>query len=235
MKAMILAAGFGSRMRPLTLTTPKPLLKAGGKSLIEHQLLRLKAAGIQDVVINVAYLGDQIQAVLGDGQQYEMQISYSVETEPLETAGAILKAAPLLGEQPFLLLNADVWCDLDLLELSQLSLGPRAGHLVLVPNPEHKLQGDFVLGAGSFLQKNNAAEAGVDGASQRTYTYSGIALLTPSLVTAYPNRREAFPLREVFDLAIERQSLSAQVYSGDWRDIGTPDRLQQLDEDLQAR
>lgn len=235
MKAMILAAGFGSRMRPLTLKTPKPLLKAGGKSLIEHQLLRLKAAGIHDVVINVAYLGAQIQMALGDGQQYGMQISYSVETEPLETAGAILNAAPMLGEQPFLLLNADVWCDLDLLELSQVSLGHRGGHLILVPNPEHKLQGDFALTDNSILQKSNDTGSSVSGVSQCTYTYSGIALLSPSLVTEYPNRRQAFPLREVFELGIEQQSLTAQVYSGDWRDIGTPERLQQLDQDLQGR
>lgn len=235
MKAMILAAGFGSRMRPLTLTTPKPLLKAGGKSLIEHQLLRLKAAGIHDVVINVAYLGDQIQAVLGDGQQYGMQLSYSVEAEPLETAGAILKAASMLGEQPFLLLNADVWCDMDLLGLSQMNLGQRAGHLILVPNPEHKLQGDFSLAANSVLQKSNDGEFNKTDVDHCTYTYSGIALLNPNLVTEYPNRREAFPLREVFDLAIDQQSLSAQIYHGDWRDIGTPDRLRELDEDLQAR
>lgn len=230
MKAMILAAGKGTRMMPLTRDTPKPLLTAGGRSLIEHQLLRLRDAGIHEVIVNTAYLGERISEALGDGAQLGMQIFYSPEPEPLETAGAINHALPLLGDEPFMLLNGDVWCDLDLTELSQYVLGAEPGsdlgRLVLVPNPEFKTQGDFSLSASSKL---NYACAGAD-----SFTYSGIALLSPALIKGYPKRRQIFALREVFDHAIESGQMSAQIYHGDWRDIGTPERLQQLRQDLQA-
>lgn len=228
MKAMILAAGLGKRMRPLTDNLPKPLLMAGGKSLIEHQLLRLKNAGITEVVINLAYLGEKIQQALKDGSQWGMQLHYSHEPEPLETAGAIQQALPILGRQPFLLLNADVWCDLDLSALvaiaSQLD---HHGHLVLVENPGHNQQGDFALAKAGLLQLAQAQDT--------AYTYSGIAVLQPEIISQYPRQRPKYPLREVFEHSIAQGRLSAEVYRGDWRDIGTPERLAQLDKDLQAR
>lgn len=223
MKAMILAAGKGTRMQPLTLHTPKPLLIAAGKSLIEHQIDRLKLAGITEIVINVAYLGDKIIQALGDGSQLGVSIQYSEEPEPLETAGAISHALSLLGEEPFLLVNGDVWCDFPLIELLNHPLGENLGRLLFVANPAFKDHGDFRLELGKVRQ----CKAGDEG-----YTYAGIALLSPALVADYPERRKIFPLREVFDLAIVQNKLSAQLHYGDWRDIGTVDRLEELRRDL---
>lgn len=226
MKAMILAAGLGQRMRPLTDSLPKPLLRAGNKTLIEHQLARLQSAGITEVVINTSYLAEKIEHALGDGSQCGMQIHYSREAEPLETAGAILQALPLLGDEPFLLVNADVWCEMDLMPLVARSSNYLA-HLILVTNPAHHQAGDFSIAASTELQ---LAQAG-----QASFTYSGIAIINPLLVTGYPHCRNKFPLREVFDFQLARGKISAEIYSGDWRDIGTPERLQQLDMDLAGR
>jgi len=228
MKAMILAAGLGKRMRPLTDNLPKPLLMAGGKSLIEHQLLRLKNAGITEVIINLAYLGEKIQQALMDGSHLGMQLHYSQEPEPLETAGAIQQALPILGRQPFLLLNGDVWCDMNLSSLVAVASGlDRHGHLILVENPAHNQQGDFALAQDGRLQLAEASGA--------SYTYSGIAVLHPDMIGQYPRQRHKYPLREVFEHSIAQGQLSAEVYRGDWRDIGTPERLNQLDQDLRAR
>ena len=143
MKAMILAAGRGERMRPLTDSTPKPLLRVGGKALIEYHLEKLAAAGIRDVVINISYLGERIREILGDGSRWHLSIQYSIEPEPLETAGAILQALPLLGEQPFVLINGDVWTDYAIEKLKDYPLQSSCGHLVLVNNPSHHPEGDF--------------------------------------------------------------------------------------------
>ncbi|MBB6521172.1 N-acetylmuramate alpha-1-phosphate uridylyltransferase MurU [Pseudoteredinibacter isoporae] len=223
MKAMILAAGKGTRMQPLTLHTPKPLLEAGGKSLIEHQLDRIKSAGIHEVIINIAYLGEQIREHLGDGSAYGLRIHYSVEPEPLETAGAIAHALPLLGDEPFLLLNGDVWCEFPLEQLCQHPLNGSSGRLLLVNNPAFKTHGDFSIDQNQLLGMLELGEG---------YTYAGIALLLPALVADYPNKRKIFALREVFDAAIAQGQLSAEVYRGDWRDIGTVERLQELRDDL---
>ncbi|MCV6613924.1 MAG: nucleotidyltransferase family protein [Cellvibrionaceae bacterium] len=225
MKAMILAAGRGERMRPLTETCPKPLLQAGGCSLIEHQLRRLKSAGIEQIIINIAYLGEQIRTALGDGSQLGVKIVYSPEPEPLETGGAINLALPLLGDQPFVLVNGDVWCDFDLARLKRHQLGRQLGHLLMVPNPGFKARGDFRLDEDSLLQP-------LQGASEDSYTYSGIALLSPALVADYPERRSIFPLAEAFRWAVAADKLSAELYRGDWRDIGTVARLEQLRADL---
>jgi len=224
MKAMILAAGFGKRMRPLTDELPKPLLCVGGKPLIVYHLERLQSINVTEVVINVAHLGHKLIEAIGDGAQWGMSITYSVEDEPLETAGAILKALPLLGESPFLLVNGDVWTDFDLSILMRAPLsGDSLGRLVLVPNPGHNSAGDFAL-HGELLLHNTEVDAG--------YTYSGLALLHPDLVGRYLERRQAFPLREVFDDAIAQDRLHGLVYSGQWWDIGTPERLEELDQQL---
>lgn len=218
MKAMILAAGRGERMRPLTEHTPKPLLKVAGKMLIQYHIERLAAAGVNDIVVNIAYLGQQIRDALGSGENFGVNLIYSQEPEPLETAGAILHALPLLGDAPFLLVNGDVWTDFPFAELRQQSLGSAKGKLVLVPNPEHNPEGDFSIEAGFLTEK-----------TQPAYTFSGISLLHPNLVAQYPEKRQKFALLEVFKFALARQELAAEVYKGEWWDIGTVERLQTLD------
>jgi MurNAc alpha-1-phosphate uridylyltransferase len=218
MKAMILAAGEGRRMRPLTLEIPKPLLPVKGTSLIVHHIQRLKNAGVCDFIINIAYLGEKIRAALGDGKQFGVRIQYSVEPEPLETAGALLHALPLLGETPFILINGDVWTDYPFAPLSRRPLN-NLGHLILVPNPAHKLMGDFSLGENGLLQE-------LDG--ETSFTFSGISLLSPKLISTYPQLRAKFPLREILGWAIQKRQLTAEVFDGVWCDVGTPERLAEL-------
>jgi len=218
MKAMILAAGEGRRMRPLTLEIPKPLLKVKGTSLIVHHIRRLKNAGVNDLVINIAYLGEKIRAALGNGEQFGLRIQYSAEPEPLETAGALLHALPLLGDAPFLLINGDVWTDYPFASLLQRPLN-NLGHLVLVPNPAHKFLGDFSVDNDGRLQE-------LDG--ETSFTFSGISVLSPKLISTYPQQRAKFPLREIFGWAIRNQQLTAEVFDGIWCDVGTPERLAEL-------
>ena len=240
MKAMLLAAGRGERMKPLTLTTPKPLLTAGRKPLIVYHLERLSAAGISEVVINIAHLGEQIKDALGAGAQWGLKIRYSEEPQPLETAGAIVHALPLLGNEPFILINADIWTDYDLSVLVARALPPYQGHLLLTANPEHNPQGDFCILNNAILNRcvlKNKPPQKIVG--QPSYTFSGISKLSPDLITMYvkkmyPKKRSVFPLAEVFHYAIERHLLSAEVINSDWRDIGTPERLQFLDDWLTA-
>ncbi len=223
MKAMILAAGLGARMRPLTDTLPKPLLLVGGKPLIQYHVERLQRAGIDNIVVNVAYRGQQIRDFLGNGDRFGVRISYSDEGgEPLETAGAILRAAPQLGTEPFLLINADIWTDFDITSLVAQPL-PEActGRLVLVPNPEHNLAGDFGC--------NNGLLISVDS-HHPSFTFSGISLLRPQLVTEYPKARMRFPLAECFRYELAAGRLQAEVHAGQWWDIGTPARLTALDQ-----
>lgn len=225
MKAMILAAGLGKRMRPLTDSTPKPLLEVAGKPLIVHQIERLKSAGITDIVINIAYLGDKIREALSDGSELGVSIVYSEEPEPLETAGAILFASELLGSDPFVLVNADIWCDFDLSQLLEQSLAEdELGHLIMVPNPDFKEVGDFELSLcdqRGYCKLQKCLHGG--------NTYSGIALLRPELVTQYPERRSVFPLVECLHWACEHFALTGEVFDGTWLDIGTPERLQQIE------
>lgn len=205
-------------MRPLTQETPKPLLQVGGVSLLEHHIRRLAEAGVRELVINIAYLGEKIRAALGDGKRFGVSIHYSEEPEPLETAGALLQALPLLGSEPFLLINGDVWTDYPFAQLAQQSLSAR-GHLILVPNPPHKTTGDFSLDPTGAVQMLN------DGAGA---TFSGISLLSPNLIRDYPNPRRRFPLREVFDWAIRNSALTGELFTGTWCDVGTPERLAEL-------
>lgn len=229
MKAMILAAGLGNRMRPLTDHTPKPLLHAGGKPLIEYHLLNLQRAGIRDVIINLAYLGDKIRAHLGNGSNFGVNIHYSTEPEPLETGGAIVHASQQLGAEPFLLVNGDVWCAIEFGDFIQHhhKYPDRNGHLLLVPNPDFHPNGDFALATDGTL---------LDAANDATlprFTFAGISMLNPELINRYPHKRQKFPLVEVFRHAISQGQLSGEVYNGRWSDVGTPGRLYDLDAYLQ--
>ena len=221
MNAMILAAGRGERMRPLTDTIPKPLLEAGGRKLIEYHLLRLAEAGVADVVINLAHLGDQIRAALGDGGRYGVTIRYVTEPEgALETGGGIAHALPLLGNGPFIVVNGDVWCDYPFGRLPGITKS--LAHLVLVDNPPHHPQGDFALSGG---------QACADGAAR--LTYSGIAVLRGALFAGCcPGR---FPLAPLLRDAMAKGLVSGEHYRGQWMDVGTPQRLRALDERLTLR
>lgn len=229
MKAMILAAGLGQRMRPLTDHLPKPLLPVAGKPLLQYHLESLQTAGIRELVINLAYLGDQIRQFVGDGSRWGLSVAYSEESEPLETGGGLLHALPLLGEQPILLINGDVWSDIAIAELSsRVPEEASAGHLVLVPNPSFHPAGDF------FLPQDGALIT-PQGLAERRFTFAGISIISPSLIANYPQRRRKFPLVEVLRLAIEQGQLTGEVYRGGWSDVGTPERLQQLESALQAQ
>lgn len=235
MKAMILAAGLGNRMRPLTDHTPKPLLCAGGKPLIEYHLENLRRAGIREVIINLAYLGEKIRAHLSDGQQFGLKIRYSTEPEPLETGGAILHALDLLGEEPFLLINGDVWCDLEFAQFIQqpivenTSAENQLGHLLLVPNPEFHPLGDFALASSGRLLDDPEKPVGLERIAPQRFTFGGISLLKPELIAKYPDKRQKFPLVEVLRRAINNGQLTGQVHQGHWSDVGTPARLQALE------
>ena len=211
--AMILAAGRGERMRPLTDHTPKPLLKVHDKPLIVWHIERLKKAGITQLVINHAHLGEQIEQTLGDGSSLGVSISYSPEGTALETGGGIARALPLLGEQPFLVVNGDVWTDINYSELA-LSEADLA-HLVLVKNPSHNPNGDFAL-------NNDRVTSG--GANK--LTFSGIGLYQPSLFVAQPE--ELFPLAPLLREAMSLKKVSGFHHRGVWMDIGTPERLAEI-------
>jgi MurNAc alpha-1-phosphate uridylyltransferase len=218
MKAMLLAAGRGERMRPLTDHTPKPLLRVGGKPLISWHLEALARAGILDVVVNLSWLGEQLRAALGDGRDFGLTIRYSEEgSPPLETGGGIFKALPLLGPEPFLVVNGDTFTDVDLTAL-QLSAAADA-RLVLVPNPPQHPRGDFVLD-GELLQEGDGP----------TLTYSGIGLFSPALFAGCTAGQ--FPLLPLLKRAIAAGRLQGQRHTGQWFDIGTPERLEALNRRL---
>lgn len=227
MRAMILAAGRGERMRPLTDHTPKPLLPAGGKPLIVWHLERLAAAGIRDVVINHAWLGEQLPSQLGDGSRYGVRISYSAEATALETAGGIAQALPLLGTQPFLVINGDIWCDWASTQAhalaGELDAAQADAWLLLVDNPDHHPQGDFTLAADGRV--------GTDGPQR--LTFAGIGLYRPSLFEGLPRGTPA-PLAPLLRLAMARGAVRGAHHPGHWTDVGTPQRLAALDARLAA-
>ncbi len=213
MKAIILAAGRGKRMMPLTKNTPKPLLKVHGRPLIEYTINRLKKAGIIDIVINTAYLGEQIQTHLGNGNQFNVNIQYSFEETALETAGGIIQALPLLGNTSFMAINADVFCDLD---LSTLILPDNSlAHLALINNPKHNPNGDFSLNGNQIIP-----------AQQQTYTFSGIGIYHPNFFTSYRQSEQKSPLITLFKEAINNQKITGEHCQCNWQDIGTPKRLE---------
>jgi len=222
MKAMILAAGRGERMRPLTDHTPKPLLMAGGKPLIVWHLERLAAAGFREIVINHAHLGKQIEATLGDGAQWGLTIAYSPEPPgALETAGGIATALPLLGDAPFLVVNGDIYCDFDFGHFSGSTAA--SAHLVMVANPAHHTGGDFSLDGKRAVYANG----------EQTLTYAGIGLFLPSFFAGV-QPGTIMKLRPLLDGAIAAGTLTGERYAGRWVDVGTPQRLAELDAELRA-
>ena len=222
MKAMILAAGRGERMRPLTDHTPKPLLEVGGKALIVWHIERLVAAGFTDIVINHAHLGRQIETRLGDGSQWEASIQYSPEQVALETAGGIAYALPLLGVSPFLVVNGDVFTEIDFSALKSAWIAPNLAHLVMVDNPMQHSEGDF-----SYLDGNLLTEG------QQKLTFSGVGVYHPCLF-ADVVRGQPAKLAPLLREAIAKGLVSAQHFKGVWHDIGTPERLQQINASFKA-
>lgn len=218
--AMILAAGRGSRLRPLTDRVPKPLLRVAGRTLIEHHLDRLAALGIERVVINLHHLGEQIRTALGDGGRWGMELQYSPEAELLETAGGIRAALGLLGPDPFLVLNGDVFCDHD---PTPLLRGTDAAdcHLVMVPSPAWRDRGDFDM--ADPLPLHGERRRLIDG-GQRRFVYAGIGVYAPSMFTSLPVAPLA--LRPLFDAGIAAGRITGELHRGHWDDIGTAERLQ---------
>lgn len=219
MKAMILAAGHGTRMRPLTDHTPKPLLPVGGKPLIVWHIEKLAKAGYQDIVINIGWMGEQIPAALGYGERWRVQLHYSDEQQEgvLETAGGIVKALPLLGNKPFLVINGDIWCNYPCMPAALQDND--LAHLILVRNPAHNPDGDFTLQEGRVADEKTLR-----------HTFSGIGFYNPKLfdTLSYGKRPLAPLLRE----AMHSNLISGELHQGEWLDIGTPERLQALDEHL---
>jgi MurNAc alpha-1-phosphate uridylyltransferase len=223
MKAMILAAGRGERMRPLTDHTPKPLLKVGGKPLIVWHLERLAKAGFKEVVINHAHLGEQIEQALGDGSQWGMQVQYSPEKTALETAGGIANALPMLGAEPFLVVNGDTFTEIDFGVLTHALQANHHAHLVLVNNPPQHPNGDFAIEAGRL--KNTG---------EKMLTFSGVGVYHPDLFASV-TRGEPAKLAPLLRQAIAENQATAEYYQGVWHDIGTPERLNMLNEELKLR
>ena len=223
MKAMILAAGLGNRMRPLTLHTPKPLLEVGGKALIVWHIEKLQKIGVTEIVINTAWLGDKLVTALGDGSQFGVQILWSHEGEGLETAGGIIHALPLLGDAPFILVNGDVWTTMDFSSLLNVQLEDKQAHLILVENPPQHVQGDFILkqGLAYTFEQAQLGEA---------LTYSGIAVLNPEMFTGLEQGKR--PLAPLLKQAMQQQQVSAEKMQAIWVDVGTPERLAQLDQQI---
>ena len=224
MKAMILAAGMANRMRPLTLHTPKPLLEVGGKPLIVWHIEKLQKIGVQEIVINTAWLGEKLADALGDGSQFGVKILWSHEGEGLETAGGIINALPLLGNEPFILVNGDVWTTMDFAPLLNVQLQDDLAHLVLVENPIQHPQGDFILAA-------NKAYTFEQARSGENLTYSGVAVMHPQMFNGLESGKR--PLAPLLKQAMQQEKISAQKLQGVWVDVGTPERLNALDQQIQ--
>ncbi|HEX6828194.1 MAG TPA: nucleotidyltransferase family protein [Burkholderiales bacterium] len=224
---MLLAAGRGERMRPLTDSVPKPLLEAGGHALIEWQLLRLSRAGFGDIVVNHAHLGALIEERLGDGARFGLRIRYSAEGEALETAGGIARALPLLGAAPFLVVNADIYCEFDFaglvpaLEKLARDAGGDLSHLVLVDNPQHHPGGDFGLAGDRVVEQ------------EPRLTFSGIGCYRPELFAGVPSGARA-KLAPLLREAVATGRAGGERFAGRWLDVGTPERLAALDRELRA-
>jgi MurNAc alpha-1-phosphate uridylyltransferase len=224
MKVMLLAAGVGERMRPLTNHTPKPLLEVGGMPLIEHHIRRLAVLGLHELVINISHLGQQITDYCGDGRRWGVSISYSPESTPLETAGGIIKALKLLGDSPFMVVNGDVWTDYPFERLlhREVNADKDEAHLVFVDNPAQHPLGDYTMDA---IGRVSLKEPTVLG-----YTYAGVGLYSPRFFSGESHGKLA--LRPLLDRAIQAGTVSGEYYTGEWVDVGTPERLQLLDEKI---
>jgi len=224
-KAMILAAGRGERMRPLTDRTPKPLLQVAGTPLIEHHIRRLAAAGLRDLVINVSHLGGQVMDYCGDGRRWDVSITWSPEEEALETAGGIVRALPQLGAAPFLVVNGDIWTDFPFGQLAAHALRPgETAHLVMVANPPQHPAGDFGVDAEGWVRELTAGAG---------WTYSGVGLYAPRFFAGVAAGKR--PLRPLLDAAIAAGELGGRVHAGEWEDVGTPERLAALDRAVRQR
>ena len=218
MKAMVLAAGYGNRLRPLTDHTPKPLVSVGGKPLIVHHLEKLKVAGFIDVVINLGHLGSKISDTLGDGSDWGLTIEYSDEgPEPLETGGGLAKALPLLGDEPFLVVNGDVWCDLDFSMIPREMGADDLAMLYLVPRPQWRERGDFSLDEGRVIESESPP-----------FLYAGIALYHPKILDGA--KAERFSIVPRLRKAISDGLVGGILFEGNWDDVGTPERLSDLRE-----
>ena len=223
MKAMILAAGRGERLRPLTDEIPKPLIKVAGKSLIEYHLENLAGAGFKEIIINTAWLPEKIHQQLGGGSDYGVSITYSDEGRALETAGGIINALPLLGDEPFVVINGDIWCDFDFSTWDMSAL-PKLNeniqsHLVLVKNPKHNQKGDFAL--QDCLIKNSG---------DTMYTFSGIGIYSKKFFAEQTSGPT--PLAPIIRKKCQDDLVSGQLYTGRWTDVGTTERLQELEDQL---
>jgi MurNAc alpha-1-phosphate uridylyltransferase len=213
MKALILAAGYGKRMLPLTEKLPKPLLEVQGKPLIVYHIENLANAGIREIVINVAHLGHKVEEALGDGSQFGVHIQYSHEgEEPLETGGGMTKALPLLGEEVFLVVNGDIYCDFDFSSLHQLEPNLEA-HLILVDTPDFKTKGDFALDGDGFLSMDEPTD----------FTYAGIALYHPRILDGAIV--EKFSIVPRLRKSVSERRVQGTYHTGKWSDVGTPERL----------
>lgn len=220
--ALVYAAGRGERMRPLTLTTPKPLLAVGGKPLIAWHLERLAAAGITDIVVNTAHLAAAFAPALGDGSRYGVRLRYSHEgDEPLETGGGLVHALPLLGEAPFVVVNGDVWTDVDFARLPAVPAG--LAHVLLVAQPDERP-------AGEFERRIRPLALSAGGDTGRDYTLAGIGVYRPGLVAGVPPGKSS--IVPCLLRAIAANALSVEIHRGEWRDIGTPERLAELERHL---
>ncbi len=232
MKALIFAAGLGERMRPLTNTTPKPLLRVGGKPLIEWHLEKLAALGIGEVVVNTSWLAEQFPQALGDGARWSLRIHYLYEGDtPLETGGGMWNALALLGEAPFLLVNGDVWTDFDFAGLPREPRG--LAHLVMVDRPPQATHGDFALDADGCVR--------ADG--EHKLTYAGIGVYRPQLLDGWrdvipaallANGKPKFPLAPILRAHMADGAITGEHHRGRWTDVGTPERLQRLDAELRG-
>ncbi|MGE8541321.1 MAG: N-acetylmuramate alpha-1-phosphate uridylyltransferase MurU [Acinetobacter sp.] len=224
MKAMILAAGLGNRMRPLTLYKPKPLLEVGGKPLIVWHIEKLQEIGVTEIVINSAWLADVLIGALGDGSQFGVNIRWTRELEGLETAGGIINALPLLGAEPFILVNGDVWTTFDFSSLLDIQLENDLAHLVFVSNPPQHQEGDFTLEKGRAYTFEQAHDG-------EALTYSGVAVLHPKMFDGLAQGKR--PLAPLLKEAMLQGKISAEKMQAAWVDVGTPERLSALD--LQIR
>ena len=224
MKAMILAAGLGNRMRPLTLYTPKPLLEVGGKPLIVWHIEKLKNIGVTEIIINSAWLADKLIGALGDGSKFGVRILWTREDEGLETAGGIINALPLLGDKPFILVNGDVWTTMDFEPLRHIKLGEDLAHLFFVENPKQHPEGDFTLLNGRAFNFDQKIEG-------ENLTFSGVSVIDPQLFKGLEAGKR--PLAPLLKQAMQGTQVSAEKLQGSWVDVGTPERLMELD--LQIR
>lgn len=220
MRAMILAAGRGQRMRPLTDNQPKPLLSVANKPLLAYHLDKLAHAGVREVVINHAWQGEQIEAYVGDGSDWGLQVSFSPEPEGgLETAGGVIQALPLLGDEPFWVINGDIWTNWDYNELPTTLPDEQLAHLLMVENPPHNSAGDFGVNEGRLVANN-----------QESKTFAGIGLYRKELLEPYPQGKR--PLKPFFEKGISEGKILASVMDGLWTDVGTPERLEQLNQQV---